>query len=215
MLALQVLRLVSSNSAQMGSQVAVSAIPNASPRAARDFSSPYPPEDGFFNHAEEPEKRYLWRYICWQAPDLVLEIRAGTEVTWQANPAAGPLVTAWPDVEDLPEPSSLLAALGIGQPDELGAIAGLRLTCPDAELNGQIARLWKELELAPPGRFKSPARLALDVRRSRSFLEVAHDLARTYGHQLDPVNYTQGVGLSGRLRLHQLDPSGPSPVDDI
>ena len=215
MLALQVLKLVSSNSAQVGSQIAISAIPNANPQAAKDLSSPYPPLDGFFNHGEEPEKRYLWRYICWQAPGLVLEIRAGTEVTWQANPAAGSLVTAWSDVKDLSEPSSLLAVLGIGKPEGLGAIPGLRLTCPDAELTGQIARLWKALELSPPGRFKSPARLTLDDRRSRSFLEVANDLAQTYGHQLDPVNYTQGVGISGRLRLHQLDPSGPSPVNDI
>ncbi len=58
MLALRVLKLVSSNSAQVGSQIAVSAIPNANPQATRDFSSPYPPEDGFFNDAEEPEKRY-------------------------------------------------------------------------------------------------------------------------------------------------------------
>jgi len=215
MLALQVLELVSSDSARLGSQIAISAIPKANPRAARDLSSTYPPEDGFFNHAEEPEKRYLWRYICWQAPDLVLEIRAGTEVTWQANPAAGSLVAAWSDVKDLSEPGSLLAVLGIGRPDGLGAIPGLRLTCPDAKLTSQLARLWKALELSPPGRFKSPARLTLDDRRSRSFLEVADVLAQSYGHQLDPVNYTQGVGLSGRLRLHQLDPSGPSPVDDI
>ena len=140
MLALQVLELVSSDSARLGSQIAISAIPKANPRAARDLSSTYPPEDGFFNHAEEPEKRYLWRYICWQAPDLVLEIRAGTEVTWQANPAAGSLVAAWSDVKDLSEPGSLLAVLGIGRPDGLGAIPGLRLTCPDAELTGQLAR---------------------------------------------------------------------------
>ena len=141
MLALQVLELVSSDSARLGSQIAISAIPKANPRAARDLSSTYPPEDGFFNHAEEPEKRYLWRYICWQAPDLVLEIRAGTKVTWQANPAAGSLVAAWSDVKDLSEPGSLLAVLGIGRPDGLGAIPGLRLTCPDAELTGQLARM--------------------------------------------------------------------------
>ena len=57
MLALQVLELVSSNSAQVGSQIAISAIPKANPQAVRDLSSTYPPEDGFFNHAEEPEKR--------------------------------------------------------------------------------------------------------------------------------------------------------------
>ena len=42
MLALQVLKLVSSNSARLGSQIAISAIPNANPQAARDLSSTYP-----------------------------------------------------------------------------------------------------------------------------------------------------------------------------
>ena len=47
MLALQVLKLVSSNSAQVERQIAISAIPNANPRAARDLSSAYPPDRRF------------------------------------------------------------------------------------------------------------------------------------------------------------------------
>ena len=215
MLALKALQLVSNHPFLGRDEIAISAIPNANPAGAKNISSPYPPEDGFFYHPEEPERYYLWRHICWQAPDLVLEIRAGSEVEWQANPAAGGMAAGLGIAQDIPERDCLLAALGQGQPDGLGVIPGLRLTCPDAELSAQLAKLWKTLGLTAPGRLKSPARLSLDARRSRSYLEVAYALAQVYGHQLDPVIYTQGVGISGRLRLHQLDPSSPSPAVEI
>jgi unsaturated rhamnogalacturonyl hydrolase len=45
-------------------------------------------------------------------------------------------------------------------------------------------------------------------------LQMAHRLAQVYGHKLEvPVVYTQGVALSGRLRLHELADSG-APGDD-
>ena len=47
-------------------------------------------------------------------------------------------------------------------------------------------------------------------------VDVALDLAVHYGHKLDrPVMYTQGVALNGRLRLHELLPESPSPVEEI
>jgi hypothetical protein len=47
-------------------------------------------------------------------------------------------------------------------------------------------------------------------------LEAARLLAGVYGHKLErPVVYTQGVALSGRLRLHELDRSSPAPVPEI
>ena len=43
-------------------------------------------------------------------------------------------------------------------------------------------------------------------------IDVAVNLSGHYGHVLDrPVVYTQGVALSGRLRLHELKPQGPDP----
>ena len=46
--------------------------------------------------------------------------------------------------------------------------------------------------------------------------DVALGLAVHYGHRLErPVVYTQGVALSGRLRLHELLPDSPDPAPDI
>jgi rhamnogalacturonyl hydrolase YesR len=55
----------------------------------------------------------------------------------------------------------------------------------------------------------------LDARRARTPWQIARTLASTYGYTLDPVVYTQGMAISGRLRLHRLDPTSPSPLDDL
>ena len=47
-------------------------------------------------------------------------------------------------------------------------------------------------------------------------VDAALSLAVHYGHKLErPVVYTQGVALSGRLRLHELLPESPDPTEDI
>src|SRR5262249_2207786 len=48
----------------------------------------YPPLEHFFDDAYDPECRYLWRWAGLQAPDLVLEIRSGQTVTWEASATA-------------------------------------------------------------------------------------------------------------------------------
>lgn len=53
------------------------------------------------------------------------------------------------------------------------------------------------------------------TEKNKSPLETARLLASVYGHRLDrPVVYTQGVAISGRLRLHNLlPPAGSAPPD--
>ena len=36
---------------------------------------------GFFDHPEAPESRYAWRWVTYQAPDLVLQLRGGDVLT--------------------------------------------------------------------------------------------------------------------------------------
>jgi len=132
-----------------------------------------------------------------------------------ANDAGGSLADAVAGPVDSVENGSLLAALGTGSPDGLGPIPGLRLTTPMDDLGDELRRLWKALSDQPDLGGASPARQALEARAARSYLEVARTLAKVYGYQLDPVNYTQGVGISGRLRLHQLSDSGESPAPGI
>lgn len=55
------------------------------------------------------------------------------------------------------------------------------------------------------------------MKNLKSAIEYAANLATHYGHQLErSVVYTQGVALSGRLRLHELSPeSSGDPSGDI
>ncbi|MDA0677578.1 MAG: hypothetical protein O2788_06180, partial [Chloroflexi bacterium] len=47
-------------------------------------------------------------------------------------------------------------------------------------------------------------------------LQTARRLAKVYGYKLDvPVVYTQGVAMSGRLRLYELERAGEGPAREI
>ena len=173
----------------------------------------YPPEGDFYHHPSDPESRYLWRWICFQAPDLVLELVNSNETRWEANEAArrlAPAVAArsmWGD-------GTLLNALGTGMPNNLGPIPGLRLEAPSPRMGPELGRLWGFIAQFPSWE-PSPARRALDSRRSRSRLRIASILDSVYGHGLDPVNYTQGVGISGQLVKHRLVACLEGEVDEL
>lgn len=184
-----------------------------------DLTVGYPPEDGFYFDATAPERRYLWRWICYQAPDLVVEVALTDNedgaARWEANDAAtGGSVAAAVNAVHLGGGDSLVAALGRPAQDAPGVIPALRLTTHWSGLTDALRGLWavtgEDADALP-----SPGRMALEARRARSPLELARILAGRYGHALDPVNYTQGVGISGRLRLAALDDGGEDPTSEI
>ena len=195
--------------------IALTGVPLANPEGREDLSKGFPPEGNFFYDADAPETRYLWRWLCFQAPDMVLEVRAGGSVEWQANAAARELGEALGASGAALDDGSLTAALGRGTPDNLGTIPGLRLTAPESLLEGEMERLWNSIGGQPSPLGASAARNTLAARRQRSFMDVGRLLAGVYGYALDPVNYTQGVAISGRLRLARLDPSASSPAEGI
>ena len=214
---------------RLGQTLALSAVPCGNPDGLALGIGPengaggqpehgYPPLDQFFYDPHNPECRYLWRWAGLQAPDLLLEVRAGQAVAWEASATAMTLAPALHATLVTP-PDSFLAALGADlsnglAPNGLGPIPGLRLITPPDALGAQLNRLWSLLPntttLQP-----SPARRRLAARRARSPLQVAHSLATVYGHTLEPVVYTQGMAISGRLRLSRLDPTYADPVPSI
>ena len=223
-LALHALELYAGGGDGLALRLGLSAVPCANPDALRlglgpdngsggNPSQGYPPEGNFYFDAQNPEKRYLWRWVCFQSPDLVLEVQSGGgSVRWECNAAARHLAPALAarEIED----DSLLWALGGGYPEGLGAIPGLRLTASSEQLPREISRLFGAVQQEGLSG-KSAARQALDRRRQRSPVEIARILAAAYGHSFDPIVYTQGVPISGRLRLAQLDPASPAPSSDI
>ena len=204
--------------------VALSAIPCANPDGLAQGTlltngvggnpaEGYPPEDDYYGDRNNPETRYLWRWISFHAPDMVLEIRQANSVRWEYT---GPIeriansLNAYPITND----DSLASALSHGEPNNLAPIPALILTCPNDAVEGEVGKLWRILAQESV-LLSSPARRELDRRRRRTPIEIGRILAAAYGHKLNPVIYTQGVALSGRLRLHELDPDGESPVADL
>ena len=217
--------------AAQASGVALSAIVAANPDALAggdweetaaskvDLTGGYPPEGGYYFDETAPERRYLWRWICYQAPDLVVEVAlsddANRTAAWEANAAAaGGNVANVLNAVRLEDGDSLVAALGRPVSDAPGVIPALRLTTHWSGLTDAFRELWaitgKDADVPPSG-----GRLALEARRARTPLEIGRVLAGRYGHALDPVNYTQGVGISGRLRLAELDTAGANPTQEI
>ena len=223
-MALHALELFAGGGDSLSLRIALSAVPCANPDGLRlnvapengaggNPSSVYPPEGKYYYDPEDPEKRYLWRWICFQAPDLLIELQSGDSLNWEFNQAAKSLAPGL-GAKSISGGQGLLAALGSGHPDGLGTVPGLRLTATDEQLPRELGRLFSMLrQLDVTG--KSNARCALDARRGRPKTEVAKVLAATYGHTFDPVVYTQGVPISGRLRLHQLEPSSENPTPEV
>lgn len=209
--------------------LALSAVPCSNPDGLTQGVAPengaggrpgsgYPPHDNFFYDANNPERRYLWRWAGLQAPDVLLEIRVGERVAWEAAAMTMALAAPLQATQAMPL-DSLVAALGADlsnglAPNGLGPVHSLRLTAPPEALNEQLGRLWQLLQRAAELRI-SPARRVLDARRARTPIQIARSLAEVYGHTLTPVVYTQGMSISARLRLARMDPTYEDPVPSI
>ncbi len=223
-LALQALELYAAGGDALALRVGLSAVPCVNPDGLRLGRAPhnsaggmpsqgYPPEGNFYYDLQDPEKRYLWRWVCFQAPDLVLELRSGSgSVAWECNAAGRSLAPALAARDE--DEEGFLRALGDGYPEGLGPIPGVRLTASADQLPRELSRLFGVIrQQGIPG--PSTARRSLDARRRRSNTEVGRVLARAYGHTFEPIVYTQGVPISGRLRLAQLDPDSVNPTPEI
>ena len=213
-------------SRRLRNRIALSVIPCANPDGLNSGEAPgngsggnptegYPPEGRFFNHETDPEARYLWRYMGFMAPDYVLEVRAADGTRWESSNAPPEIADAL-DAKPIEDDGGLLSALGSGIPNDLGRIPGIRLNTPaQRSLRAYRRALWAVLDGDSSAVEKSEARKALDSRRQRTPGEAASKLAPHYGDTLDPVIYTQGVAMSGRLRYGALNDSVEQYADGI
>lgn len=170
----------------------VSALPLGLPGAgAAGPPATFPPVDGFFDHPERPETRYVWRWVAYQAPDLVVEVRAGDELRVRAG--------SGPDAEDLPA-RSLSAALadpanhtGLGPVDTLLATGG---TADGAAVMREV--------LARARDRQSPLRNVLNRRLARDPLTVARLMARRYPGT-PSISYIPALAWVHTLRIAGMD----------
>ena len=170
----------------------VSALPHALPGSDGDVPpATFPPVDGFFDHPERPESRYVWRWVAYQAPDLVVEVRAGNELSVRAG--------SGPGAEGVPA-GSLAAALahpanhtGIGLVDTLVATAGAADGA--AVMRAVLARARDR---------QSALRNVLNRRMARDPLSVARLMARRYPGT-PSISYIPALAWVHTLRIAAMD----------
>ena len=170
----------------------VSTLPLALPGAnAAGPPATFPPVDGFFDHPERPESRYVWRWVTYQAPDLVVEVRAGDELSVRAG--------SGPEAEGVPA-GSLVAALahpanhtGIGLVDTMVATAGAADGA--AVMRAVLARARDR---------QSPLRNVLNRRMARDPLTVARLMARRYPGT-PSISYIPALAWVHTLRVAEMD----------
>ncbi len=131
----------------------VSALPMADPDGhARAQTFTFPPAKGFYEDPAQPESRYVWRWVTYQVPDLVVEFRG--------------------DASGAEARDSLTGALRDGHAAGLGSTASAMLPA-----SASVADLEKALAGV---REHSPLRQAIAKRIARSPLEIAKVLAGRY-----------------------------------
>ena len=138
----------------------------------------FPPEKGFFDHPEEPESRYAWRWVTYQAPDLVLQLRGGDSLTRGDGPA-----------------NSLSAALA-GGGSEVGAVPTVFALVRESD----GPALLQQILTGAARTSRSPLHAALAERSAREPLAIARVLANRYP-QNPIVSYIPSVAWANTLRL--------------
>lgn len=137
----------------------------------------FPPVKGFFDHPEQPESRYLWRWVTYQAPDVVLQIRGG-DVMAVSTPPNG----------------SLAAALAGGS--EIGTVTTRYALAREQDGPALVQHVLKDVAAARPSEIHS----TLAARASREPLAIARVLAEKYP-QTPLVSYIPSTAWANTLRL--------------
>ncbi len=163
----------------------------------------YPPKAKAYDDASNPESIYLWRWIGMLAPDAVVVVEQGERaVVRVGEPKAGMSLKF---LEQLgatakAESDELAAALVTQSVAEVGLIPAVTLqTTEQAPALPLVKKLVESNKIE-----RSAARVEMLRRLKRSPVEVAEELSKFYGQQLNEVAYIPALALVGRLRLAEL-----------
>ncbi len=211
--------------ARLREDFAVSAVPVANPDAWANGTGPgnasggdptrgYPPRGDAYQSETNPEAEYLWRWIGMHAPDLVVDVRSGSETAWLIPEGANLKSVANILRPSRPFPGSdeLVSQLVKQAPSATGTVPAIQVKAArgDAGFLQTLLAGLKKADFANP----SPAREELQRRLDRTPIEVAEQLAVHYGHQLDNVVYIPAIALIGRIRLWELT-KNPKHLNDV
>ena len=173
------------------------------PQTEGKLTHGFPPDGNYFLDTETPESRYIWRWVSYQAPDLVIELSLGKSIQIESNEAAPTFITDM-DTASSASDDSLIGALGRQHESNPGSIPGVRITGTNEQVASKTVELLHQVIASKDTNRTSSSHAAAVIRkrRDRTAQEVSEALASQFGYKLDsPINYIQGVGVSGRIRL--------------
>lgn len=166
-----------------------------------NWASGFPPAGTAYSDSKNSERHYLWRWTGLLAPDIVIVVRnnknnRGTLVIPEGlkNDELG-VSAIW--MIRTAKPGSLADALTAGRPGDVAMVPAVEFLT-----DGRSPMFWGFEQLA--GSIRSKARAELLRRKARSPIEVASELSKVYGHNLNSVAYIPALALLGRLRLSEL-----------
>jgi rhamnogalacturonyl hydrolase YesR len=169
----------------------------------------YPLKGESYNSPTDAEAQYLWRWIGMTAPDLVVEVTPGDGETWYVPESELPqlkqLAELLPNVKSLPHSDELVAQLVKVAPCATGVVPAVRVTTNSATCVETLSSALAKLRLSP-----SPARVELQKRSARSAKQIADELLKVYGFELNPVAYIPALAIVGRMRQEQIDGAAAS-----
>lgn len=147
----------------------------------------YPPLDGFFFDPANPEARYIWRWLSFQAPDMVVEVVGGSTTGLGL------------DRSKVEESDTLEQGLTATDLSELGLTPAVTSRTGNLEGGEWLRRLLSRQE----GLLHSPAHQVILRRQQRTPLQTARLLADRYPQQ-PSVSYIPAVAWINSLRLSRL-----------
>ncbi len=171
---------------------AVSVLPLANPIASNPPDT-FPPTDGFFNDPDRPDSRYVWRWVTYQAPDLVVEVRVGPELQIKRSTDASGRQS-----DDLARGSLLNALADPMNGSGIGPVETMLVTA--AATDG--ANVLREV-LARTTDRRSPLRATIAKRLARDPITIARVLAHRYP-ETPRMSYIPGVAWVNTLRMAAL-----------
>ena len=157
----------------------------------------FPPIDGFFDDPDQPESRYVWRWVTYQGPDLVVEVRAGEELQVRHRATGSPT-----SPRELPAGSLTAALADAANHSGLGPVDAMLVTAGPADGPAVMREVLRRVSGGPSPR--SPLRVALERRIAREPLDVARLLARRYPGAAS-ISYIPALAWVHALRVAEMD----------
>jgi unsaturated rhamnogalacturonyl hydrolase len=190
---------LATNHAELCRELQLAIIPNLFPDGLKmNGETTYPPYKGYYDSADSPETRYLWRWAGMFGARVIFDVNAGRKNFGMdiSDPAATLqfrqrlIDSGW--AMTIQDQTGLIKHMSTKGVEDLGPVPTFSLAADLENVTSFIgmAKAWP----------RSDCQLELARREKRTPAEIARELVKVYGHDLKQVAYIPALAVIGRLR---------------